>query len=311
MALGALIETASLAANALGFALESRRRPQSPDQTPIFDWSLRRDRVSQSTVDRGLADAILRRCVNRRPYSPRALRTEDYVALEQVLPSAFELRCRQGWHGKLRAALLCFHNAKLRLIIPEAYEVHRRIIDWGCSHSADKVPDQALGVNAVTRKMMRWALADWRRTNFLNTWFAGTWAPRLEMDLVPGFACAAHLLVLAEKPPTTFDHYVDAGRAMQRLWLAAAARSIQLQPEMTPLIFSRYNRQHQRFSSHHCANILAAQVATGLARLTNSEDEALRAVFFCRVGYASFPDARSVRLPLHKLVRPEAHRLQE
>jgi hypothetical protein len=199
----------------------------------------------------------------------------------------------------------------LRLTIPEAFAVHRRIIDWGSSHSVDKVPDHALGVNPLTRKIMRWALADWRRTKFLNTWFAGTWGPRIEMDLVPGLACAAHLMVLAKQPPKTIDDYIDAGRAMQRLWLAAAARTIQLQPEMTPLIFSRYSRNGQRFSAHAHANVMAAEVSSELHKLAQSKDEASRAVFFCRVGYSSFPKARSMRLPLEKLLTSDEVRAEQ
>jgi hypothetical protein len=51
-----------------------------------------------------------------------------------------------------------FNNARLRLTMPEAFEVHRRIIHWNATRSPDKVPDQALGVDKATLKLMKWAM---------------------------------------------------------------------------------------------------------------------------------------------------------
>jgi nitroreductase len=302
MALGGLVETASLAANAGGFSLVSTRRSTLSDEEVVFDWILEPRRSAEPDYDSELAAAIETRCANRRPYSPHALESKDVRALQSAMPSKSELRFIRGWRGKARAALLCFHNAKLRLTIPEAYEVHRRIIAWDSSHSSDKVPDQALGVTPLTLRAMRWALADWRRTKFLNKWFAGTWAPRIEMDLLPGLACGAHALVLAEKPPETANDYVQAGRAMQRLWLAAARRGLQLQPEMTPLIFSRYARERRVFSKEPGAAARALELRDQLSALVGSDSDAARVIFFCRVGYGSFPRARSTRLAVEQLL---------
>ena len=49
--------------------------------------------------------------------------------------------------------------------------------------------------------IMRFALGSWRRVSFLNRYLGGTLVPRLELDLVPALRCAAHWVLVAEKPP--------------------------------------------------------------------------------------------------------------
>ena len=54
-------------------------------------------------------------------------------------------------------------SAKIRLTIPEAYDVHRRMIEWDARYSHDRIPDQALGTDALSVKSMRWVLESWPR----------------------------------------------------------------------------------------------------------------------------------------------------
>lgn len=90
---------------------------------------------------------------------------------------------------------------------------------------------------------MRWVMQSWERVVFFNKWLAGTVAPRIEMDGLPALACAAHFALVMGGPPRNVDDYVTAGRAMQRYWLTATALGLQLQPELTLLIFGRYVRE--------------------------------------------------------------------
>ena len=107
---------------------------------------------------------------------------------------------------------------------------------------------------------MRWAMQDWRRVEFLNTYLGGTLAPRIQLDFVPALACAAHFLVVANMHPARVDDYIAAGGAMQRFWLTGTRLGLHLQPEMTPLIFSMYAREGRRFSIRQESLALAAKV---------------------------------------------------
>ena len=193
-----------------------------------------------------------------------------------------------------------FANARLRLTLPEAYTVHREVIQPKARFSDDRVPDQAVGLDPLTTRLMGWVMESWPRVEFFNTYLAGTWLPRLELDLLPSLACGAHFMIVAQSPPTCMDDYVAAGRAMQRFWLTATRLGLQLQPEMTPLIFAAYARQGVRFSKIPQA---AADAQTLSARLEELAGPAATAVVFMgRIGAGSAPVSRSLRRPLGDLL---------
>lgn len=122
------------------------------------------------------------------------------------------------------------------------------------------------------------------------------------MDLLPGLRCAAHFVILASEVPKTIDHYVAAGRALQRFWLTATSLGLQLQPEMTPLIFSRYVREGRRFSRQPGAAEMAGKLATRLSlQLPGNAMEG--AVFMGRIGNGRPPASRSLRLSMERLIR--------
>jgi hypothetical protein len=148
---------------------------------------------------------------------------------------------------------------------------------------------------------MRWAMVSRERVNFLNRYTAGTLLPCMELDFIPGLACAAHFIIFARRPPDSLDDYLDAGRAVQRFWLTATSLDLQFQPEMTPLIFSAYVRDGVAFTQNASSNRLAQKLADRLAAIAAPEDIAT-AVFMGRVGFGPTPKARSVRLPLEELL---------
>lgn len=299
ISLGALLETAAIAASAEGYQLDIRRRDDMPETRPTFDLHLR---PRPDAASDPLAPFIETRSVQRRPLQMRPLTTQQKQQLENQLPTGFSIQWIEGSASKLRTAMLMFRSAHIRLTIPEAYEVHREIIEWDCSHSETKVPDQALGVDAMTSRLMRFVMQSWPRVQFFNRFLAGTWAPRLQMDFWPSLACAAHFALQGPKTPNCIDDYVAAGRAVQRLWLGATALGLQLQPEVTPLVFARYARESRSFSVKPGATPEARRVQERLEALLGGDTAASRCVYMGRLGFGAPPAARSLRLPLEKLL---------
>ena len=148
---------------------------------------------------------------------------------------------------------------------------------------------------------MRTVMQSWRRVAFFNRYLAGTIVPRLQMDLLPGLACAAHFVIVAGHPAGSIDDYVAAGRATQRFWLTATSLGLQLQPELTPLIFFRYVREDRVFSATPAMDLQARALAVQLVALLG-EDNARRAVFMGRIGAGKAATARSLRKPLADLL---------
>jgi nitroreductase len=297
ISLGALIESIAIAATRFGRSAQVRRRA-SPDEAPVFDISLAE---APGLAEDPLVSCIEKRRVARRALSTRALRSEERLALEQAVAPRFSLRWFEGIRGRARIAALNFENAKLRLTLREAYPTHRDVIEWNATTSEDRIPDAALGASRASLSMMRWAMASWSRIDTLNRYFAGTLAPRVEMDLVPGLRCAAHCAIVAAEPPTVVDDYVAAGRALQRFWLTATRLGLQFQPGYTPLVFARYVREGVRFTEHPPSLDRARTIRERLQRLFGRDVEP-RIVFIGRIGEGPPAAARSVRLPLERLL---------
>lgn len=297
ISLGALIETIAIAATTFGLSANVRRRA-SPDHAPVFDVSLA---ATPGLASDPLAACIEKRRVARRPLSTRPLRGDEREALERAVAPRFTLRWFEGVRGRARVAGLNFENAKLRLTLREAYPTHRDVIEWDATTSEDRIPDSALGASRASLAMMRWAMASWSRVDMLNRYFAGTLAPRLEMDLAPGLLCAAHCAIVAADPPAGIDDYIAAGRALQRFWLTATSLGLQFQPGYTPLVFARYAREGVRFTEHARSVARARAVAERLRRLLGANVEP-RTVFMGRIGEGQPAQARSVRLPLERLM---------
>ena len=196
---------------------------------------------------------------------------------------------------------MLWDNARIRLTCPEAYPVHKEIIEWNVRYSKDRIPEQAVGVDPVTAKLMRWVLHSWQRVDFFNRFLFGTIAPRIQLDYIPALCCAAHLLLLPEKPPEKLEDHVRAGIAMQRLWLTAAKLGLFLQPEMTPVIFRWYQRAEKRFSAVDKIDQAASVLASDFERVALAKPSDAFA-FFCRVGNANAPTSRSIRKDLQALM---------
>lgn len=295
---GALLETLAIAASAHGLRTEIERKPETPDTQLEYRVSLIPD---GNVMPDPLLSQVRQRAVQRRMMRTTPLADTEKRALQGAVGKAYTVRWFEGGAQRWRLARLMFNNAKLRLTLPEAYPVHRDIIEWNARFSEDKVPDRALGLDAMTLKLMRWVMGSWQRVSFFNTWLAGHLIPRVEMDLMPGLFCAAHFAIVANRSPATVDDYVAAGRAVQRFWLTATSLGLGFQPETTPLIFTRYLRNGIAFTGHpgsrRRAQDLSGQLGTVLG------EHVPQAVFMGRLGHASLPSARSLRLPLEKLAR--------
>ncbi|ARO86992.1 molybdopterin biosynthesis protein MoeY [Nitrosospira lacus] len=298
IALGALLETLAIAASAYGMRAEFRRRSESSERCPEYFVELISD--SQLPPD-PLLPHVKVRSVQRRPMHTTPLKELQKEALQSAVGESYTTRWFDNRIQRWQFAKLMFDNAKLRLILPEAYSVHRDIIKWESRFSDDKVPDQALGLDVMTLKLMRWVMASWQRVEFFNTYLAGHLVPRIEMDLLPGLFCAAHFAILAPKAPETIDDYVAAGRAVQRFWLTATSFGLQLQPEMTPLIFSRYVREGRTFSRLPGALGIATGLSGRLIRLMG-DSPVEQVIFLGRIGNGAMATSRSLRLSVERLM---------
>lgn len=295
---GALLETLTIAATGFRLKADWSLRQGSPNTAPVYDVKLTRN---DSLSPDPLIPFIEARAVQRRPMRMQPLARDQRQALRKAVGDDYSLQFFESFRERAQVARLLWENAYLRLTCREAYEVHRDVIEWGAQYSKNKIPDQAVGVDPATAKLMRWVMQSWGRVAFFNKYLFGTVAPRLQLDLVPSIACSAHILIKPSAPLSSTLDFVHSGRAMQRLWLSAASIGLHLQPEMTPIIFRWYVRSGDRISEQEEINVAAKRLVANF-ELVSGNMAGDDFSFFCRVGRSSGPRSRSTRMELDDLL---------
>lgn len=298
MAHGALLETMQIAASAEGLAMTWRA--QADDEYRKIQYVVSFEPAQDSAPD-PLASYIEVRTVQRRPMRLATLSEMQRQALIDSVGGRYRLQFFESFRERNKIARLLWDNAYIRLTCPEAFEVHRNIIEWGARFSKDRIPEQAVGVDPMTAKLMHWVMVSWARVQFFNRYLMGTVAPRIQLDYLPALFCSAHLLIRPNRAPESLEDWVALGGAMQRVWLTATQVGLQLQPEMTPVIFRWYARARRSFSANADFAVRCAALANQFESVAGaSEGEPFG--FFCRIGVSSLPDSRSLRLDLAELM---------
>ncbi|MBS0513294.1 MAG: nitroreductase family protein [Proteobacteria bacterium] len=294
---GALLETIRIAASGFGCTSAWKLRPGCPDTAPIYDVFVREE--ANLGADPLLA-YIQTRVVQRRPMRTTPLTSMQKQVLTTAPGEGYEVRFFESAADRWAMAKLLWENAYVRLTCPEAFQVHREVIEWGARFSRDRIPEQAVGVDPLTGKLMRWVMKSWGRVDFFNRYLFGTIVPRIQLDLLPALGCAAHLVLHAARPPSDLADYARVGGAIQRLWLTAASVGLHLQPEMTPVIFNWYARAGRSVSVLEGLNRRVGSLAGQIGKLMGPAGSA-GLVFICRVGVSDTPISRSTRKDLDEL----------
>lgn len=298
IAIGSLLETIVVAATTQSLRTEISRRTVGEKDHLTFDVHF----LPATDVEPDpLVAAITSRSVQRRSMSTRALTAHEKNVLEAAVAPEFSITWAEDFSSRLGFARLMFQNGKLRLTMREAYEVHRRVIHWGARFSCDRIPDRAIGADPITVNLMKWAMANWRRLSWMNAIF-GTWLPRLQMELLPGVACAAHYILKARSKPITIDDRVRIGRAVQRFWLTLTDLGLVMQPETTPLIFASYLDEGVEFTQDEDARANALRLHAKITALIYTD--ASFPVYMGRLGAGPAARSRSLRLSVEQLLIP-------
>jgi nitroreductase len=259
-----------------------------------------------SAGENPLLGEIERRSVDRRPYRLRGLGAEQRQSLSQALGPEFSVAWHESLAARRKIAALTRLATDIRLRIPETFDIHNKIVDWKQAYSPDAIPSRALGVDAMTLKMMRWTLSKRKRTEVANRlgspFFAG-----LQMDFLPGIFSAAYFAFrLSQRLPGQEGvcQMLRAGQAVQRFWLTATKLGLVLQPCLATLAFAHYGRCDEPFTvslpERRKAAALARRASEALADLQST-------VFLGRIGFPQKAKlkSRSLRVPLDQLVREE------
>jgi sulfur-carrier protein adenylyltransferase/sulfurtransferase len=297
LAIGALLQTMELAATSEGFQMHAQRRQHAQGKLHAIDISFSLDQAIQ--VD-SLVFEIPRRAVQRRPLSMRPLTHSQKQSLQQAAGKHYTIHWMESLLQRLQMTKLILQTTRIRLRIPEAYPVHKSIIEWNAQYSLDRIPDAALGPGRINLKIMRSVLSSWGRVQFLNHYIGAAWSTSLQLDGWTALSCGAHMIILRNQKPQTEDDFIDSGKASERVWLAATKLNLWQQPEMALPTFARYASENVPFTTLIDQRQEAAKVRLKLGDIVGTDTD--RVVWVGRVGFGPAPVSRALRLPLEKLI---------
>lgn len=299
-AAGALLESLRIAASAYRRRLHWRYLERSGTSHRIA--------VELPVAEDVTADALFPflpiRSVDRKAHRRVPLDPERKAALVAALGNKLTIQWHESLGERWRAAAINARGTDIRLRLREAFDIHRRILDWQRNFSPTGIPGTAIGLDPLARRLTRWLLQDWRRTAAMNRW-SGTGLARLEMDVIPGLFCGAHFTLHPLAPPAPEDRpkfLLETGQAVQRFWLTATRLGLVLQPSLAPLCFAYYGRAGVPFTSDPHLLRKARRLAESVEAFADRNGNP--PIFMGRVGYptSSRIRARSIRRGLDELL---------
>jgi molybdopterin/thiamine biosynthesis adenylyltransferase/nitroreductase len=215
-----------------------------------------------------LSAYVAQRSVNRWPYRTASLSATAKNAVEQALGPDLRIVWHESTKARWEIARLNGKASDIRLRIPEAYGVHQRIIDWTRNLSPTGIPSRAIGLDAMTLKIMRWAMREWANAKTLNR-IAGTAAAVFQMDYLPGMCSSAYFTMSLANQVAPGEARVqallDAGQSVQRFWLTATKLGLAMQPCLATLAFAHYGATGEAFTTDTKAIKAAARLASAAA----------------------------------------------
>jgi hypothetical protein len=290
VAIGAAVLNAQIAAAAHGIL----------GRLDIFPEGERSDLVAEvlrgREVDPDLAasyDRVLDRCTNRRPGVRSTITPETRDRLHrQVAMEGAELHLIVSEDGLAEYADLLAESDRLRYLSPI---LHREMISelrWAPSDSIetgidvrtlDLSPGDLAKLDVARRPDVMADLASWDGGRALGT---------VTRDRVRSSSALAVITVPCARPST----YVAAGMAVQRLWLAAQADGLSVQPVSPVSVFAV--DEEDFIGLVPPAYVTRLQSLAGRLRSLASmaDDEVLGLVL--RLSHAGPPSTRSLRIPL-------------
>jgi nitroreductase len=297
VSLGAVVENMSLASAACDLALSVRWFPEPgrADAMAELRWS------PQAGGDSALADAIGARHTNRRFYRREALpeaTLKELSAAAAAVPGAGVLWLRDATLRRwaLKAVRLAETERFCRRALhEELFGAVRFELGWRSS-TPEGLPPGALEVEPPMRPLFaalrRWPLMHaLSRVGMHHT--LGLRAADLPCRLAP------HLgLIVCDAPRETM-RALGAGRALQRVWLAATAHGLAFQPMAAATVLAR-----QRPGGDWVSAPVRDELLELLQHVTAGRGDA--AYMFFRLGRAKAPSVVTERLSLDHYAPGEA-----
>ncbi len=288
LTMGALVENVVQAADALGGTVSpSWLCTSDPSRYSVLECSL-----PTSMPNENPRASLFDRHTNRYPYRADAI---SDIMLDACLPAGTTgtrlLRYKDPTALEAIARLIKI-SSEVRYQTQDLHEWLARSLRFGQqAASGDGLDVATLGLPPGGRFFLRF-VKDWKRMRFMNALGMHRMLATLDMK---SMAAGPLLIAIASRPDR--KHTLEAGRLMQRAWIALNRAGLAVQPSYT--ISDQLNR------------LAAGRVPSDLAPRIEEVFRASPSVFglapyeklqmLLRVGYPTRDPVRSRRLPLQRV----------
>ncbi len=291
VAIGALIENIALSASALGYLIETKLFPDQNNENAIADLYFS---VTSCKKDE-LVEFINSRCTNRKPYSKDTLKEEDvselFSSVKNFSGSEFKLV-----QDSKEIELLAKAASVNERVVLENYLLHKYFFSHVCWTDQEEAKKRS-GLYLKTLEFDK-------PTNFFfhlfKNWYIMNLFNRLGFARLVAatnakiYSHSAAIGLISLKADTK-ESYIEAGRELQRIWLAAEKCGLSFQMITGVLYFMhriRASKVANFFTKKHCENIVAANSVI----LSIFKVKDVTPVLMFRVGYGGRPSGNSSRL---------------
>jgi nitroreductase len=288
IALGAAIQNAELEAKALGFMPEVRYGGEGTLTATLVLQN--GDELSE--MERSLQQAIPLRHSNRKAYKKTSLATEDKQALLNVVgkTAGVSFAFIEAVEPMARVSRALTTMEEIALNNKSLHKLFFESIFWSKESNEEGAPGlyiKTLELPPPAQLLFK-ALRHWPVASFL----ARVGFPRkiAEMNAKQNASASAFGVITVDR----FDrvNYIEAGRLLERVWLAAAARGMSLQI-VTGILFLARTLEHDTSTPFSAAERMSVREAS--SRIRGNLEGSKEPLLIFRVGYGTPPSAVSFR----------------
>lgn len=288
LAHGALVENISLLAARDGYHTEVELFPGGTDCTARISFS------PAESLDSELARAIPSRTTNRKPYDGRPLAPQHRLSLLQAVKPVPEasVSIMEGEQAiTALAGALCV-NERLLMENRPLHDFLFSMIRWDVEDAQPGLYVKTMEFPSPIRFVLQHILRYWPAVRLLNLVGLSRAIAKQTAGLYRT-SSAIGIISIEDVSPASF---FLAGRAFERLWLAAAAAGLSLQPVTAlPYLVRRLEGGEGEAFTLKQVEIIRAAHGAVCATAGLPADRQIAMIF--RIGYGGEPSARSHKLP--------------
>ena len=294
LAMGAAIENLYQAAACANIHLQALPTPSFNLSQPVYFKAEITD--ANSTVKFSDTDfPFFNRHTNRFSYLPKSIPQSNIKVLKNLTLNSISIDIVEQQPQITKIAQLVYLASCIRFRTRETNKWLAKSLRFGkqAIHSGDGLDVDTLDIppgGALFLRMIgNWHIMKW--LNKLGVYRFMSWIDSRPVKKAPA--------LIAITGPTGFEHYLNAGRVMERVWIYLNEQGIAVHPYY--VVSDQINRLHED-KVPEALRLQAQQVFTDSRQLFNlKENETL--YMLLRVGYPKKKAKRSKRLPLEKIVQ--------